>query len=358
MPSAPCEHDGYHVECYRKFTSINSGSDASSSILNSVGLKHNVLRPKTADNSLEMRSRIFPKTCMFCDKAQKRKENLSICETLESQESIKNAAVLLEDEPMMRKILNIDFVAQGVKYHMSCRSAYILKAKRKQEKDNIGNNSGTSPQKDSVALEKIRKYVQENVIWNKRSEKHSSVYERYKRYCDGAEESPMEMFSLKRSLMKTFGNQLNIQTSNCPRESSIWYNRDIAEENVKIAYDYSVDEIEAAKRIALLLRKRILEVKKKIVIAKPTLQDLGEGDVDAPEILLEFFSELFTGNAFSNASPGKCVKIKSACDDAMFIARNGEVRPEKHIALSVAVKSMTGSKKLVQILNRLGNAQS
>ena len=46
-------------------------------------------------------------------------------------------------------------------------------------------------------------------------------------------------------------------------------------------------------------------------------------------------------------------RAKSSCDDAIFIARKGSVKPLKQVALGMAVKSITGSKKLVQVLNRL-----
>ena len=49
------------------------------------------------------------------------------------------------------------------------------------------------------------------------------------------------------------------------------------------------------------------------------------------------------------------LRVRSSCDDTLFIVRRGNIKPAKQVALGVAIKSMSGSKKIVQILNRLGH---
>lgn len=46
---------------------------------------------------------------------------------------------------------------------------------------------------------------------------------------------------------------------------------------------------------------------------------------------------------------------RSSCADAMFIVRGGNAKPDKHVVLGMAVKGITCSKKLVQVLNRFGH---
>ena len=43
---------------------------------------------------------------------------------------------------------------------------------------------------------------------------------------------------------------------------------------------------------------------------------------------------------------------KRTSHDAIFIAQRGKVKPGKQIVLGMAIKSMTGSRKLVEMLNR------
>ena len=47
--------------------------------------------------------------------------------------------------------------------------------------------------------------------------------------------------------------------------------------------------------------------------------------------------------------------MKTSCDDALFIVNRGHVKPQKHVALGIALKSLTGSKKIIQLLNRFGH---
>lgn len=47
--------------------------------------------------------------------------------------------------------------------------------------------------------------------------------------------------------------------------------------------------------------------------------------------------------------------VKSSYDDAFFITRRDKVKPAKQVVLGVAVKFVTGSKKVVQVLNRFSH---
>ena len=51
-------------------------------------------------------------------------------------------------------------------------------------------------------------------------------------------------------------------------------------------------------------------------------------------------------------------RILSICQDIIFAASNGIVKPPKHVALAVAVKSLTASFQLVEILNGFGHCIS
>ena len=44
--------------------------------------------------------------------------------------------------------------------------------------------------------------------------------------------------------------------------------------------------------------------------------------------------------------------------DTVFLVINGRKKPSKHFKLGLAVKSMTGNKKLIRMLNRCGHCVS
>ena len=51
----------------------------------------------------------------------------------------------------------------------------------------------------------------------------------------------------------------------------------------------------------------------------------------------------------------KSYRIKSFSEDVLFAATSGRRRPAKHLQIGMAIKSLTGSKKVVTMLNRLGH---
>lgn len=50
----------------------------------------------------------------------------------------------------------------------------------------------------------------------------------------------------------------------------------------------------------------------------------------------------------------KKVRIKSIAYDTIYAVTNGRVKPSKHLQLGLALKSLTGSRKVIDIMNRYG----
>ena len=51
-------------------------------------------------------------------------------------------------------------------------------------------------------------------------------------------------------------------------------------------------------------------------------------------------------------------QARSVCDDVVFITTRGRTKPGKHICLALGIKSMTGSRRIIEILNRFGHSIS
>ena len=51
----------------------------------------------------------------------------------------------------------------------------------------------------------------------------------------------------------------------------------------------------------------------------------------------------------------KSYRIKSISEDVVFAATSRRRTPAKHLQIRMAIKSLTGSKKVVTLLNRLGH---
>lgn len=163
-------------------------------------------------------------------------------------------------------------------------------------------------------------------------------------------------FCLKRNLMTRFGDRIKCQIPHGKKSGTVLYNSEIADDAVRIAYDYASDNEQLVTKAALLLRKQLLAVQRKGLPENPTLADLQEGEASPPDILVKFFTVLYSGqDSTQNCSDQVMRRVRSSCDDALFIVRRGQVKPAKQVALAVAMKSVTGSKKVIQVLNRFGH---
>ena len=88
---------------------------------------------------------LFPNVCIFCSKEtfkynQKRQQLISV-ETKSFELNIKEYATVLNDQEMLTKIRNIDFVSKEVKYHGLCRYRYQNRAENVQNNNNLRPNS-------------------------------------------------------------------------------------------------------------------------------------------------------------------------------------------------------------------------
>jgi len=243
LPQNPDENDGYHVACYQKFTAVTSTTSAPGdrpSDLSERSLPHLRSNARADDEAEPSSSGILPATCLFCNSKRKKKkggaiELLGSCETLEAGHKIQEAAEQLQDEAILSKVVGVDLVAKEAKYHHSCKSAFLLAASRNSNTDDI-------PQKKTVAIRHIHECVEKSVIVDKRAELLTSVYQRYLDFCSSADESPMHKQSLMRNLRNKFGSKLKMQSPAGKKLGSILCNAEIADDSVRVAYDYAESE--------------------------------------------------------------------------------------------------------------------
>ena len=57
-------------------------------------------------------------------------------------------------------------------------------------------------------------------------------------------------------------------------------------------------------------------------------------------------------------SSSKIRRVKSISDDVVFSMTSGRKKPSKHLKLGLAMKSLTGSKKVIELLNHYGHCAS
>ena len=71
-----------------------------------------------------------------------------------------------------------------------------------------------------------------------------------------------------------------------------------------------------------------------------------------PENLQNFYKILYTGSESGSCSSRKTRLTNSGSADAIFACSGGKLIPWKNLSLGLALKSMTGRKSVVSLLNR------
>ena len=298
-------------------------------------------------------SGIFPKECVLCNKERKnRKGQIEVtgaCLTKHAKTKIKEAAQILGDEQLVVKFSDVDFVAKEVRYHHSCRKDFLAatsKAASKSERN----------ERNSMGIDTISSYIEQSVIQNKRPELLTSIYARYVDMCVDVDEKPLQTAQyLMKVIMKKFGERLKAQCPVGKKSGVILYSADMADDAVRVVYDFAATPEGTVTKAALILRQLIKNVPNTEFPDSPTLNDLHSCAAIPPELLSTFFSVLYGG-----PNPDRHTERVRRCSestslDALFVVVRENVKPKKHVALGIAVKSMTGSKQLVTMLNRFGH---
>ena len=113
-------------------------------------------------------------------------------------------------------------------------------------------------------------------------------------------------------------------------------------------------------RCASKLRNDIFTVQSKQICASVTVDNIMEGEAIPPDSVKSFFKMLYTGNhsTTEELSSTKSRLIDSSAVDAVFYCFADKLIPGKHLSLGFALKSMTGSKKVLTLMNRYGHCAS
>ncbi|GFW88135.1 hypothetical protein TNCV_218071 [Trichonephila clavipes] len=109
-------------------------------------------------------------------------------------------------------------------------------------------------------------------------------------------------------------------------------------------------------KVAFILRSTILKMDKTTLPAVMKMEALINVEYTIPEKLDRFFKALIGGKDIRRRDGVNCHRLSnSLASDAIYCVSNGTVKPSKHITLGMAMKSLTSSRKMINILNRLGH---
>ena len=304
------------------------------------------------------------------DRLEKKIKNveqkLVSAETAQFAANIQEYAEMKEDENLLKQIRDQDFVAKGLRYHANCRSLYQSQARAMSKNGNQPRTGYISREKEvhREAFDSLISYIEQNVI-EKREVHLLTDLNTY--YTATVHEIGGEDFQhatptaqkLDEKLTKHFGERIVVQKGKTKRGNIVHSSEMSKEEALAFKFDKLMDIKMKIRDAALVLREAIMKAPQKQIPSSPTMQDIIGGEVDVPELVQDFFKYLVGGpDSRIWKQPGKQRRIRAISQDAVFSATSGKKKPGKHLITALAMKSMTGCRKVIEVLNRMGHCAS
>ena len=108
--------------------------------------------------------------------------------------------------------------------------------------------------------------------------------------------------------------------------------------------------------VAFKLRQEIMNASSIKLPEHLKVEDIFKGEVEVPDLVQNFFKYLIGGpDSRKWDLESRKRRIKSISEDVVFSTTSGIKKPSKHLQLGLAIKNLTGSRKVVEILNRMGH---
>ena len=353
----------YHSKCYKNFTAVKRSPSVSPN--DEPPQKKAETRRSSSMPESDSRG-LLKGSCIFCTVVRKtinrKVERLSDCLTKDGCDAIVAAAPRSSNERIKSLVLSgVDLIAKEAQYHKSCRREFF------REFDNQPESTETSnKQLHKATFEALSQLIEEYVIGDGRSMLATSLMELYKReYLNsGGTEDAIDSYTvqaLMKKVMDRFGNKVTISLYN-HRKGNYIYRSDKTEGEARASLHNDEERnIHMIRTTALYLRS-VIQTMPKWETPTPTSMSALKGcSPDIPDEVILFFKTLMNGIHSPSCNENKDVldrKVLAMASDAVYNTSRGGVRPWKHTVLGLGVGTLTGSKLILQILNRLGYSLS
>lgn len=125
-------------------------------------------------------------------------------------------------------------------------------------------------------------------------------------------------------------------------------------------YLYSlIEEKNIVQSAANILRQKVLNIKKIPLPDNLRASDVLRGECLTPHVLIDFYLTLLGGSRSRRRKHIRTDRISSSlAEDAIFNVTSKRVKTKKHLTLGLSLKSLTSSRKFVEIINRCGHCCS
>ena len=372
----------YHRKCYQHYTNKTnldrlkrkreiSGNNASSYVDSQT---QDLPHPKRLSRSAV--SATTYDACILCQtnkysKRFKDNEPLTNLETIQASETLVEAARKRNDERILLAVEGRDLVAMEVKYHRTCYKGYTHKRDTQDKEttfEEVFKDFTTNVQRDIVEGQKVCFMTELLEEFRELAEQH----------CIAAESYTSQ--KLKSKLQKHFDENLQfwhpvnrsqseiVFSNNVLKgqlvESQISDQKEVVFNTSKQRADSLNDNIDMNLCHSSSYIHKLLKSAKVNLQWPPVSQDLSEESVTISPEIFNFLAAVMYGSEIVCYQKKVILSEKNArivmsiAQDMIYASSNGRTKPPKHLSLSMAVKNISGSKQVVELLNRFGHGLS
>ena len=350
------EDHGYHSKCYKNFTAMPKVEVSSAETTTTVRTRSSEPSATTSSTG------VLPRKCIFCRHVRSTTMEYFVASvTIKAEVRIREVAHQVNDIKLLSFIGHYlygngpDFCALEAKYHHSCRRNYLNKGRAIKPK--------TSSIASTKAFNKLFKHIRDSVLVKNKPERISSLHSKYKEaYLSfGGDESDIQSYT-SQNLCKRIRSKFNeatlsfcLQNKNT-KSGSIVFKPGISAESARSMINlHEENENDVIRNCAGILRRAISHSEKNL-LKTDTAENVTKGEVDVPNQVNYFFNKLYSKNKFNSKRKKRLVASSAA--DAVYCASGSKLLPGKHVGLGLALKSLTGSKRVINLLNRNGHCAS
>ena len=364
------ERHGIHLEpCYKLFTFILS--------------KRKELKPTETRQSARLSSTLsesknkwtYPKECYICKKYKiKYKREMKYPKTIsDNRAAFTIKAAAKENDPdMYYEIKDVDLYSSEFKYHQEpcykkfCKGYYASDRERELEantvtESNESNDLGileeAEPCTSSYAsgnYDAVKNLIKENVIKGNQAISITALHEVYGLETEGEYKSKYRA-DLKTRIISDFRDDI-IFLSLRPNKPEI-----VISSSSHNSYASVPDKISCIEKAAQYLRDDIVEYCNSLPDLQwpPTIEELTSEKRLPPASVTLFLTTLLKSTKHSTVRSKNITRlIDSYSADMIHGVTRGEVLTAKHFLIALGLHNMTGQKKVVEVVSKLGHCIS
>lgn len=257
-------------------------------------------------------------------------------------------------------------------YHKSCLYKYSTRPKGNEDENIAFEENRETSEKDininNKVFEQLNEHIHEKVIKERETWALLGIYSLYNRlFLEEKCKLPHNSSTIMKShhlLDKIL--RVNNDVRKCSYKNRVYLHASDmgTEELLQKGFELEDSMTTKIKFIGTAIRKEILEMKvNKLPKRNISVKNIIDGECKVPEALYTLIESIIESprtkeNQKSTQRDIKRKKIQSICDCIILTATSGECKPATCLQLALSVKSLTGSRRVIEILNRLGFSPS